>query len=164
MIQSRTVNRLVIWVVVVAIVITGLVAGLWKVFDNGDGSPSSADYCNQVAAQQDAIGNVATSGDSQSALIDALPVFESIASKAPADISASWTALTTAIAGLKSAIAATGHRPTDFSNGSFPQDVTKAQRQAIVAAADTLGSSTTSAALTSIVQEIRDVCQVDLNL
>lgn len=124
----------------------------------------TATYCNQVSDQQSQIGAIANSSDSQTALINGLPLFQSLASSAPPDISAQWMTLTTAIAGLKSAIAATGYQPTDFANGTFPPHITAAQKSAVVAAADTLGSSTTSTALSAIVQEVRDVCQVDLDL
>lgn len=160
MIRARTVSLLV----VVAVAVAGLAIVVVSLVGTGGSTSSTTSYCNAVAAQQSTIGSIATSGDAQTALIDALPIFQSLAAQAPVDISASWTALNTAIAGLKSAIAATGHQPGDFSNGSFPKDVTPAQRQAIIAAADTLGSSTTSTALTAIVQEVRDVCQVDFNL
>lgn len=170
MIRARTVSLLV--VVVVAIAGLGVVilrlrgdSGAASILPwSHSSSDSTSAYCNAVSADQAQIGALATSGDAQTALIDGLPLFESLATNAPADISGSWTALNTAIAGLKSAIAATGHQPTDFSNGAFPKGLSAAQRTAVVDAADTLGSSATSSALTAIVQEVRDVCQVDLDL
>lgn len=164
MIQPRTVNRLIIWSVVLAVVATGLVVGLSNVFTDDNNSSSATDYCNQVSQKQSQMSAIATSGDAQTALINGLPLFQSLASSAPADISAQWMTLNTAIEGLKSAIAATGHKPSDFANGTFPSDLTSAQKVAVVAAADTLGSATTNTALSQIVQEVRDVCQVDLNL
>ncbi|HWU32002.1 MAG TPA: hypothetical protein VN108_03955 [Marmoricola sp.] len=164
MIQPRTINRLIIWSVVLAVVVTGLVVGLLKVFTDDKNSSSTAAYCNQVSNKQSQISAIATSVDTQTALINGLALFQSLASSAPADISAQWMTLNTAIEGLKAAIAATGHRPSDFANGSFPGGLTSAQKVSVVAAADTLGSAITTTALSQIVQEVRDVCQVDLNL
>jgi len=155
--KARTVSLLIIGVVVLAGLATVVIPRL------RDTSNGTSAYCQTLSAKREAVANVLGSGD-PTALVENLALFQSLAANAPADISASWTALNTAIASLKSAIEATGHKPTEFENKQVPAGLTAAQRQAVVAAADTLSAPITVSASAAIDQEVRDVCQIDLGM
>lgn len=127
------------------------------------GSGSGSAYCKTLSAKRSQVADIVGSGD-PTALVNNLPLFQSLAVNAPPDISASWTAFNTAIASLGSAIKASGHQPAEFTGGTFPPGLSPAQTQAIKDAASTLTSSVTQSASTAIEQEVRDVCQVNLGM
>lgn len=156
--RARTVSLTLVALVAIAGLATVVVPRL-----RGSDSSSPSAYCKALRDNQSRISDIVTSGD-PTALVDNLSLFQTLTSTAPSDVAASWTALTTAIASLKSAIAATGHRPADFAGGHTPAGLTAAQRQAIAAAADTLSAPTTVSAAAAIDQEVRDVCQLDLGM
>lgn len=154
---ARRVSLLIVLIVVVAGLATVIVPRLQQSSD-----PSSA-YCHDLSTRQSQLSTILGSGD-PTALVDNLALFKTLAGDAPSDVAGSWTALTTAIQSLQTAIAASGHRPSEFAGGTFPPGITPAQRQAIKAAADTLTSPTTVAASATIDQEVRDVCHLDLGM
>lgn len=155
--KARTVSLLIVAAVALAGLASVVVPRLTQTSDSNSG------YCHGLSSHQAQLGQILSSGD-PTALVDNLALFQSLAADAPADIAGSWTALNTAILSLKSAIAASGHQPSDFAGGSFPRGVTAEQRRAISAAADTLTSPTTVAASSAIDQEVRDVCHLDLGM
>ena len=155
--KPRTISLLIVAVVVLAGLATVVVPRL------RDDSSSDSGYCNTLSAKQAQLSQILGSGD-PTALVDNLGLFESLAAHAPADISGSWTALNTAIASLRSAIQASGHRPAEFAGGKFPAGLTPAQRASIAAAADTLSAPATVSASNAIDQEVRDVCHIDLGM
>ncbi|GAC1383868.1 MAG: hypothetical protein NVSMB48_17940 [Marmoricola sp.] len=154
---ARRVSLLIVLAVVVAGLASGIVPRLHQSSD-----PTSG-YCRSLTSHQAQLSAILGSGD-PTALVDNLGLFQALASDAPSDVAGSWTALNTAIQSLKAAIAASGHRPSEFAGGTFPRGIPAAQRQAIQAAADTLTSSTTVAASSAIDQEVRDVCHLDLGM
>ena len=155
--KARTVSLLI----VAAVVLAGLASVIVPRLNQG--SDSSSGYCHALSSHQAQLSQILSSGD-PTALVDNLGFFQSLAADAPPDIAGSWTALTTAILSLKSAIAASGHQPSDFAGGKFPPGITPAQRRAISDAADTLTSPTTVTASGAIDQEVRDVCHLDLGM
>lgn len=155
--RARTISLLVVAVVALGGLATVVIPRL------NDTSNSTSGYCNALSSNETKISEILGSGD-PTALVDNLGLFETLASNAPADVAGSWTALTTAIASLQSAISASGHRPSEFAGGKFPAGLTTAQRQAITSAADTLSSVTTVNASKAIDQEVRDVCQINLGM
>lgn len=154
---ARRVSLLIVLALVVAGLASVIVPRLRQSSD-----PTSG-YCHALSSHQSQVSTILGSGD-PTALVDNLGLFQTFADAAPSDVAGSWTALTTAIQSLQTAIAASGHRPSEFAGGTFPPGVTAAQRQAIRAAADTLTSPTTVAASSAIDQEVRDVCHLDLGM
>ena len=155
--KARTVSLLIVAVVALAGLATVIVPRL------DQGSDPTTGYCSALSSHQAQLGDILGSGD-PTALVDNLGLFQALATNAPADIAASWTALNTSILSLKTAIAASGHKPSDFAGGKFPAGISAAQRQSITDAADTLTSQQTISASTAIDQEVRDVCQIDLGM
>lgn len=155
--KARTVSLLIVAVLALAGVATVIIPRLQS------GSSSTSGYCKALSAKQAKISEILTSGD-PTALVDNLPLFQSLAADAPADVSASWSALNSAIDSLRSAIAATGHTAADFAGGRMPAGLSAAQKKSISNAADTLSSPETVSASKAIDQEVRDVCQIDLGM
>lgn len=155
--RARTISLGLVALLVVAAVATIVIPRI-----HGNADPTAA-YCKTLSAKQAQVGEILGSGD-PTALVDNLALFQSLAANAPSDISGSWTALNTAIASLRAAIAASGHQPGDFVGGRFPAGLTPAQTSAIKDAASTLTSQTTVGASNAIDQEVRDVCNLDLGM
>lgn len=149
--------------VAAALVVAGVVVGLvvWKHHD--DRKDPYAAYCDLVAQQRSLIATAVQEGPT-TGLIAALPSFEALQAKAPADIADDWTTVVTAVDGLVSALKAAGADPATYDRSHPPAGMTAQQKGAIDAAATRLGSEETQAALASVDQEARDVCHSPLML
>ena len=147
---------------VAALVVVAAVVGLvvWRHHD--DKGPYAA-YCDVVAQQRSLIA-AATGEGATTGLIAALPSFEALQAKAPADIADDWTTVITAINGLVDALKAAGADPASYDRNHPPAGMTPQQKGAIDAAATRLGSEETRTALASVDQEARDVCHSPLML
>jgi len=148
--------RLAVAVLVVAAVVAGV---LW--WHHERTADPYADYC-QTADDNRALISAAVGEGATTGLIDALPSFTELESKAPADIAADWHTVVKAITGLVDALHAAGVDPDRYDRAHPPSGLSPSERDAIDAAAAELGSAATSTALANVDQEVRDVCHTPL--
>lgn len=126
------------------------------------GSPQSS-YCDEVKSQRTQLSAVVGAGG-EAALLEALPIFRRLQGTAPGDIRGDWTTLVDALTGLQDALRTAHVDPQEYDAKHPPAGVSAAQQQAIAAAATTLGSAKTQAALAAVQQQARDVCHTPLSL
>ena len=120
-------------------------------------------YCDAVQEHQSELGSIVQSGD-RTALIQALPVFRDLSSKAPADVTADWTLLVTRVTALQSALAHAGVDPASYDPRHPPAGLDAEDRGLIRDAAARLAAADTQQALANVQQEVRDVCHTPLEL
>jgi hypothetical protein len=87
-----------------------------------------------------------------------------LASNAPKDLADDWQVFVGALDGLEKALKDAGVKPSDFQDGKPPAGLSAAHREAIKGAADQVASDDVSQAASSIEQEGRDVCKVNLGI
>ncbi len=120
-------------------------------------------YCEAVQDHQQELSDIVGSGDPD-ALLQALGVFEDLQADAPGDIADEWQQVVGRVEALRDALADAGVDPATYDREQPPADLSDAQRAAIDAAAEQLGSGTTLRALQDLDQHARDVCQTPLTL
>jgi hypothetical protein len=120
-------------------------------------------YCEEVEAQQAAIGEALASGPT-TGLIEALPSFRALAAEAPRDVADAWDTLITRTDALADALDAAGVDPATYDRADPPAGLTREQRRAIDAAATALAAPATAAATAEVEQHARDVCKSPLSL
>jgi hypothetical protein len=128
----------------------------------GEDDPFAA-YCAEVEAQQKPLSE-ALAGGGPTALIQALPSFEELEAKAPADITDEWRVVTRGIEGLVETLDEAGVDPASYDRENPPAGVTKEQQDAIDAASRRLTAPESVAALEGVQQQARDVCKTPLSL
>lgn len=121
-------------------------------------------YCDEVKAQQAAIGEALATGGDATGLIKALPAFRSLAAKAPGDVADDWDVVVDRIQDLVDAIDAAGLDPETYDRKHPPKDLAEDDRDAIEAAAVALVSTAAAEAMGSVQQQARDVCKTPLYL
>lgn len=121
------------------------------------------DYCEEIEDQRVSLGETLAAGPT-TGLIDALPIFEELAAKAPEDVADDWDVVIGRIEDLVSALEAAGVDPDTYDRRNPPAGLDKEQKEAIDAAATALVSVTTSHAMSSVQQHSRDVCKTPLTL
>ena len=120
-------------------------------------------YCDAVGDHQSELGSIVQSGD-RAALIEALPVFQDLSGKAPADVTADWRLLVTRVAALQTALDDAGVDPSSYDPRDPPAGLGAEDRGLIRTAAARLASSDTQQALANVQQEVLDVCHTPLEL
>ncbi len=103
-------------------------------------------------------------GGARTALIQALPAFEDLASKAPADVTADWKLLVARISALQTALDHAGVDPSSYDPRHPPVGVGAEDRALIRTAAAQLAAADTQQALANVQQEVLDVCHTPLEL
>lgn len=121
------------------------------------------DYCSTLATHRKELDDLTSaSADPASTLIDHLPLFRTLASHAPNDLTDEWQTFIDALQGLDRAVRKSGHRLSDFDDKKVPSGLTPEQHQAIVDAADHLASDQVNRASRGIEQQARDVCKTNI--
>ena len=120
-------------------------------------------YCGSVKDHQTDLGSIARGG-SRSALLDALPIFEDLQSKAPDDVADDWQLLVTRIKALDTALRHAGVDPSTYDAKHPPADVSTEDRVLIRRAAAQLAAADTQQAFATVQQEVLDVCHTPLDL
>ena len=120
------------------------------------------DYCEEVDEQQAPLSAALATGGRASGLIEALPIFETLAAKAPEDIADDWEIVIERIHDLVDALDAAGVDPASYDRRHPPAGLDQEQRDAIDAAAVALVSPTTGEAMIGVEQHARDVCKTQL--
>lgn len=156
-------NRVRLVQLVAVLAAAGVVIGaiVWR--HHHDDRDPYAGYCDVVAEQRGLIA-AATDQGATTGLIAALPSFQALQAKAPADVANDWDTVITAIDDLVGALQDAGVDASTYDRAHPPTGVDKQQRQAIDAAATRLGSAPTREALAAVDQEARDVCHSPLML
>jgi hypothetical protein len=129
----------------------------------GEEDDPFAAYCAEVEAQQKPLSE-ALAGGGPTALIQALPSFEELEAKAPADITDEWRVVTRGIEGLVETLDEAGVDPASYDRENPPAGVTKEQQDAIDAASRRLTAPESVAALEGVQQQARDVCKMPLSM
>lgn len=145
-----------------ALALAGLLAGSLAALAGCGEEDRFADYCEEVRAQQEPLSE-ALAGGGPTALIDALPSFRALQAESPGDISDEWGLIVGRIETLVEALDAAGVDPASYDRDDPPAGLSEEDRTAIDAAAGELATPATSAALTGVQQQARDVCQAPLN-
>lgn len=120
------------------------------------------DYCEEVEEQQAPLSAALATGGRASGLIEALPIFETLAAKAPEDIADDWEIVIERIHDLVDALDAAGVDPASYDRRHPPAGLDQEQRDTIDAAAVALVSRTTGEAMIGVEQHARDVCKTQL--
>lgn len=123
----------------------------------------SESYCDAVKAHQAGLGSIAQGGG-QTALLQALPMFEDLRGRAPDDVAHDWQLLVTRIAALQTALADAHVDPATYDPKHPPAGMTDEQRTAVRTAAAGIAAADTQQALSDLQQEVLDVCQTPLEL
>lgn len=127
------------------------------------GCGSGDSYCSAVKKHQADLGSI-VSGDSKTALIQALPDFEDLAGKAPDDVGDDWQLLVTRIQALDSALQHAGVDPSTYDVKHPPEGLSAEDRGLIRRAAAELAATDAQQALATVQQEVLDVCHTPLDL
>jgi len=120
------------------------------------------DYCEEVEDQQPRLSAALETGGRASGLIEALPVFETLAAEAPPDIADEWRIVIDRIHDLVDALDDAGVDPASYDRRNPPAGLDQEQKDAIDAAAVALVSRTTGQAMIGVEQHARDVCKTQL--
>ncbi|MGA8847189.1 MAG: hypothetical protein WB471_11305 [Nocardioides sp.] len=119
-------------------------------------------YCAEVADQQTPLTEAAASGPT--GLLEALPSFEALRAKSPADIADAWTVVVQRVTVLSDALGDAGVDPASYDPDQPPAGVTDDDQAAIAAAATGLLTEAMRDALDRVQQQARDVCKTPLSL
>jgi hypothetical protein len=126
-------------------------------------SDPQSDYCEAVEGHQKELSDILGKGG-PTALLEALPIFEELEQKAPRDIRDEWDTVIGALHSLKKALEDAGVDPATYDSKHPPPGLSKSERERIEAAASDVADPRTSAALTGVDQQARDVCKTPLTL
>ena len=121
-----------------------------------------ADYCEVVTEHQAALSDIAASDDA-GAIFGALDMYDDLRAAAPRDIADDWAAVVEPLHGLEDVLTDHGVDPSSYSAESPPADLDAAGRAEIEAAARTVGSEQTVAAMAAVEQHALDVCGTPLS-
>jgi hypothetical protein len=127
------------------------------------GSNAIDDYCGDLSSHQVQFADMFAAG-TPDALLKNLPMLEQIAGKAPSDIVDDWQSFLTPVQGLAKALESAGIRPDDYHDGLPPAGTSSAVRQQIARAAALLATPSATSAASSIDQQARDVCKLNLGM
>lgn len=127
------------------------------------GSNAIDDYCVDLGSHQAQFADMFAAG-TPDALLKNLPMLEQIAAKAPSDIADDWQNFLTPVQGLAKALEAAGIRPDDYHDGLPPAGTSSAVREQIARAAALLATPSATSAASSIDQQARDVCKLNLGM
>lgn len=128
----------------------------------GDADPY-ADYCDTVEQHQEELTETLGSGG-EAALLQALPMLRDLEEESPDDVADDWARVVTALEQLEEALEDAGVEPAAYDVANPPAGLTDDQRARIARAADAVGSERTMRALTTVEQQVRDVCHTPLTL
>ncbi len=120
------------------------------------------DYCQEVEEHQVALSDIAASED-PGAIFDALDTYDDLAAKAPRDIADDWAAVIDPLRDLQQVLADNGVDVSTYSGDAPPSDLEAKAREDIEAAARSVGSEQTVAAMAAVEQHALDVCGTPLS-
>ena len=119
-------------------------------------------YCDEVKAQQQRLTDIAANPD-PARIFAVLPSYEALAAKAPDDIKADWATVIDRYQQLQSALSDVDVTPEQYADNKWRQGLTEEQVNGVLRAAAGLADPATRAALNSVQQQARDVCQTPLS-
>ncbi|WP_203335502.1 hypothetical protein [Nocardioides limicola] len=141
----------------------GLAVALLAALLGGCVGDPQASYCRAVERNQAALGEIVGTG-ARDALLQALPHFDDLASRAPRDIAEDWREVTRAVTRLQNAFDAAEVDPATFDPMSPPEDLSEEALLRIQRAAADLDRPVTRTALARVEQHALDVCGTPLGL
>jgi hypothetical protein len=127
------------------------------------GCGGGGSYCDAVTDHQSELGSIVHSGD-RSALLQALPIFEELQSRAPDDVADDWQLLVTRLQALDTALSEAGVDAATYDASRPPAGLSAEDRGLIHRAAARLAAADTRQALVTVQQEVLDVCRTPLDL
>ncbi len=119
-------------------------------------------YCQEVRTQQKPLTEAAAATDG-TGLLQALPSFEALRSRAPEDLVDSWAVVVQRISALRDALAAADVDPAAYDPEDPPDGLSEDDQAAIAGAASGLVTKAMTEALGSVQQQARDVCKTPLS-
>jgi hypothetical protein len=120
-------------------------------------------YCEVVDDHQSELGAIA-GGDDRTGLIAALPIFRDLRDHAPDDVADDWDVVVAGLEGLDDALSDAHVDPSTYDPRHPPAGLDPQDRAAIRRAAARLAAADTQQALTTVQQEVLDVCHTPLEL
>ena len=120
-------------------------------------------YCDRVKDHQSEIASATSNGD-QTGVLQLLPAFQDLHDAAPDDVQDEYQLLVTRITALRSALDDAGVDASSYDPQHPPPGLTATQRADIRQAAAQLAAPDVAQALTSVQQEVLDVCHTPLDL
>jgi hypothetical protein len=120
-------------------------------------------YCDTVSDHQAEIGSALRNGDRTGAL-QLLPAFLDLQARAPDDVRDDYQLLVTRITALRDALDDAGVDASSYDPRHPPAGITQAERSRIREAAAQLAAPDAVQALSSVQQEVLDVCHIPLEL
>jgi hypothetical protein len=120
-------------------------------------------YCDRVKDHQSEIASAQSNGD-RTGVLQLLPAFSDLQDAAPDDVKDDYQLLVTRITALRSALDDAGVDASSYDPQHPPPGLTAAERDDIRQAAAQLAARDVAQALTSVQQEVRDVCHTPLDL
>ena len=121
------------------------------------------EYCDAVEDHQQELGEILGDGAAD-ALLKALPIFRDLADEAPEDLRDEWKTVIDAVAGLQETLEDAGVDAATFDRDHPPEGLSRADQEAIDAAARQLASEETVTALSAVDQQAKDVCGTPLQI
>jgi hypothetical protein len=120
-------------------------------------------YCDTVTAHQEQIGSVMHS-DTGTGALQLLGAFEALEVRSPDDVRDDWQLLVTRIRALRTALEDAHVDPASYDAKHPPPGLTHDERTRIRNAAAELAAADARQALSSVQQEVLDVCHTPLGL
>jgi hypothetical protein len=127
------------------------------------GCGHSQSYCDTVKAHQSELGTIVSDGG-PTALVRALPAFEDLTAHAPSDVAADWKLLVARVTALQSALEKASVDPASYDPHHPPPGLSTEDQGSIRRAAVRLAAADTQQALTSVQQEVLDVCRTPVEM
>lgn len=128
----------------------------------GCSNDPQAAYCDAVEEHQTELSDIAASED-PGALFDALDIYDDLHDAAPRDIADDWVAVIGPLRELEEVLSGNGVDPSSYAADEPPADLDDEGREAIEAAARTVGSERTVTAMAAVEQHALDVCGTPLS-
>ena len=137
-------------------------AGLLAVVLTGCASQQEQ-YCETVRENQRALGEAVAQPGAQG-LVDALPVYRTLAKDAPDDIADDWRTLIDAVARFDRVVQRTGVDPATYDQKSPPEGLSADERDELEQAGLGLADPEVRRAQAGVEQQALDVCKTPLSM
>lgn len=120
-------------------------------------------YCETVREHQQELGEIRAEPGAP-ALLEALPIFRTLAEDAPDDLRDEWRTVVDAVEEFERAVEDAGIDPEEYSEDRVPEGLDAEQRRALEEASVGLVEPRTRLAMGGVEQHSLDVCKTPLSL
>jgi len=145
--------------VLVALLVLGLGPGLAGCQQSAE--QQREEYCAAVAEEGSELTRIADEAG-PAGFLQALPILEGLAARAPSDVRDEWQTFLDALHGLRDALEESGVDPEAMGEEGLPEGLSRAERRRVRAQASVLASGDVVAATQGIEQHALDVCRTPI--